>query len=125
MEIQTDTDTETTHLHVRCTNLLSLTLQQGFTDDSTSPSIKQKSSENVKQFKGACPDSSCPMAQSAFFCLIFIVVLICEDLNIDLSGGKRLFIFYRDRFSGRKYTNATYHGICSSRLQMSGRYIMT
>lgn len=48
-------------LHVRRTNLLPVTLRQGFTDDSSSPSIRQKSSESWKQFESACLRFNLPL----------------------------------------------------------------
>ncbi len=101
------------HLHVRCTNLPSVTLQHGFTDDSTSLSIRQKSSESWKQFEGSCPGFTCLVAFSTFSILFWVSVLTCEDLNPDLSGAnsKQGYSFIRTDVYRREYiwTKATCH----------------
>lgn len=81
------------YLHVRCTNLLSVTLWQGFTNDSTSPSIRQKSSESWKVFEGACPGFTRLMVYSLLFQFYFGIQCWCEDLNLDLSGRFFTYLF--------------------------------
>lgn len=54
-------------LHVRRTNLLSVALQRGFTDDSTSPSIRQKLPQSWKQFEGVGHGFACIMSYTPFF----------------------------------------------------------
>lgn len=77
---------------------------RGFTDDSTSPSIRQKSSESRTEFEGACPGSTCLMAYTLLFHLI---VLTCEDLILDLSPAAAALSIRSDFFTIK--TKATCH----------------
>lgn len=97
-------------LHVRRTNLLSVALQQGFTDDSTSPSIRQKLPQSWKQFEGVCHGFACIMSYTQFFpsyfgfhcwhATIWIlspVVGIPKTATIYLLFGQIFFFFFYER----------------------------
>lgn len=67
---------------------------RGFTDDSTSPSIRQKSSESWTEFEGACPGFTCLMAYALLF------PSYCADVwGFDSwSQFGCCFVFYKDGF---------------------------
>lgn len=78
---------------------------RGFTDDSTSPSIRQKSSESWTEFEGACSGFTCLMAYTLLF------PSYCADVRgfDSWSQSGCCFVFYKDSFFFMIKTKATCH----------------